>query len=167
MSVTALKRSINFGYGSNLWHEQMDERCPDHKFLGIGILRDWRWILNARGYANIVPSPGEAVYGALYELSQDDEARLDIYEGVPESYEKQHLSVEYLGSQDGVATIVDGDKKIIEGSLAYVDVQRTEPHNTPQAEYIPRMNHAIADALREGVPEDYIEKYIRKVIPRS
>ena len=59
-----------------------------------------------------------------------------------------------------------GDKKIIEGTLVYVDVQRTEPHNTPQAEYIPRMNHAIADALREGVPEDYIEKYIRKVIPR-
>ena len=41
MSVTALKHSVNFGYGSNLWHEQMDKRCPDNKFLGIGILRDW------------------------------------------------------------------------------------------------------------------------------
>ena len=41
MFVTALKRSIYFGYGSNLWHDQTDKRCPDNKFLSIGILRDW------------------------------------------------------------------------------------------------------------------------------
>ncbi|KAL1743454.1 hypothetical protein HDZ31DRAFT_74846 [Schizophyllum fasciatum] len=166
MSVTAFKQSITLGYGSNLWLDQMKQRCPDSKYLGIGLLQDWRWIINSRGYANIVPSPGEVVYGALYQLSEDDEARLDICEGVPDSYEKQHLPVEYRGSQDAIGTTV-GDKKIIENVLIYVDVQRTEPHDTCQAEYIPRMNHAIADAIREGVPEDYIEKYMRKVIPRS
>jgi len=35
------KRSVYFGYGSNMWLDQMDRRCPENKYLGIGFIQDW------------------------------------------------------------------------------------------------------------------------------
>ena len=34
-------KTIYFAYGSNLWIDQMNRRCPEHKYIGIGILHDW------------------------------------------------------------------------------------------------------------------------------
>jgi gamma-glutamylcyclotransferase len=33
--------TIYFAYGSNVWFDQMNRRCPDNKYLGLGLLRDW------------------------------------------------------------------------------------------------------------------------------
>lgn len=33
--------SVYFGYGSNLWIDQMNRRCPENKFVGVGLLPDW------------------------------------------------------------------------------------------------------------------------------
>lgn len=55
---------------------------------------------------------------------------------------------------------METDKK----ALVYVDFLRVE-ESEPKTEYIYRMNLAITDALNEGVPEDYIEKYLRPFIP--
>jgi len=30
-----------FGYGSNIWLEQMRKRCPESQFIGVGILSGW------------------------------------------------------------------------------------------------------------------------------
>lgn len=48
--------------------------------------------------------------------------------------------------------------------LVYVDFDRVE-EGSPEEDYIRRMNLAIADALSAGVPEDYIENYLRRFIP--
>ncbi|TGO51459.1 hypothetical protein BCON_0161g00320 [Botryotinia convoluta] len=32
----------------------MKTRCPDWTYVGMGVLQDYRWIVNQRGYANIV-----------------------------------------------------------------------------------------------------------------
>ncbi|TEY32585.1 hypothetical protein BOTCAL_0719g00010 [Botryotinia calthae] len=34
-------------------------RCPDSIFVGMGLLQDYRWMVNQRGYANIVFCGGE------------------------------------------------------------------------------------------------------------
>jgi len=34
-------KTIYFAYGSNLWLDQMERRCPESKFIGIGLLDDW------------------------------------------------------------------------------------------------------------------------------
>ena len=36
-----IETTLYFGYGSNIWIEQMDRRCPDNKYIGLGVLRDW------------------------------------------------------------------------------------------------------------------------------
>ncbi|KAJ7087787.1 Butirosin biosynthesis, BtrG-like protein, partial [Mycena epipterygia] len=151
-----------FGYGSNLWRNQMEIRCPESKFLGIAYLEDWRWIINTRGYANVVPSKGDEVYAFLYELSASDEEALDHYEGVPDSYVKQTLQVVFFGKKTG-----PGERPhagVFLDALVYVDIERVQ-EGPPKREYIYRMNSAIADALAEGVSQAYIEKYLRPRIP--
>ncbi|KAJ6463847.1 hypothetical protein C8R47DRAFT_1326893 [Mycena vitilis] len=76
-------KTLYFGYGSNLWKKQMDTRCPENQFLGTARLPDWRWIINGRGYANIVPGyVDDEVWAFVYELSPADEELLDGYEGM-------------------------------------------------------------------------------------
>jgi gamma-glutamylcyclotransferase len=75
--------TIYFGYGSNLWLEQMAKRCPSSKLLGLAKLDKWLWIISQRHYANIVASPDDHVYGLVFELTPEDEDELDVYEGVP------------------------------------------------------------------------------------
>ncbi|KAF7338092.1 Aig2 family protein [Mycena venus] len=159
-------KTLYFGYGSNLWIHQMNIRCPENKFVGTARLPDWRWIINARGYANVVPSAGDEVWALLYELSPADEEKLDGYEGVPTSYVKQTLPVEYFGNGNkgkGYGEMRDGKRMV--DALVYVDVERTTGGHPPKREYIFRMNSAIKDALAEGVPKAYIEKYLRPCIP--
>jgi len=116
-----------------------------------------------------VPSSGNTVYGALYEVDAEDEARLDVYEGVPTAYQKQHLLISFsaggLPSESanyaatGTAT-----------ALVYVDSGRTGGDFKPKEEYISRMNAGIKDLLEsDPAPEvkAYVEKYLRPYIPSN
>ncbi|KAF8872868.1 Butirosin biosynthesis, BtrG-like protein [Infundibulicybe gibba] len=152
--------TLYFGYGSNLWLDQMKRRCPKSIYIGLAVLRDWRWIIVTPGYANVVPSPGDVVYGEVYQLTPEDEATLDRFEGVPNDYVKQVHQVQIAGP------IVDFFKKDVVSipALVYVDVLRTK-EGSPRKEYIHRMNMAIADALQLGVPETYINDNLRRFIP--
>ena len=71
-----------FAYGSNLWRQQICERCPDHQAFGLGSLKDYRWFISARGFANIMKSQGDQVLGIVYMISLRDEESLDEFEGV-------------------------------------------------------------------------------------
>ncbi|KAF8211991.1 Butirosin biosynthesis, BtrG-like protein [Mycena galopus ATCC 62051] len=145
----ASPKTLYFGYGSNLWRHQMDMRCPDNKFLGTARLPDWRWIINEAGYATVLPSNGDEVWALLYELSPADEEKLDGYEAVPRNYVKQIIPVEYFAGKNG---------------RDYGEMRQGKP---PKREYIFRMNSAMADALADGVPKAYIEKYLRRFIPTN
>ncbi|TFK62539.1 hypothetical protein BDN72DRAFT_804059 [Pluteus cervinus] len=158
---TIQPQSIYFGYGSNLWLDQMKRRCPGSRFIGVGYLTDWTWFINTRGYANVKKSSADVVYGAMYLLTEEDEALLDGFEGVPTSYVKERHPVVYLGDED-FGNLV-GEHRVVE-ALVYVDVYRLK-EGPPKAEYICRMNEGINDALKSGVPKEYIEKYLRPYIP--
>ncbi|KAK4117796.1 hypothetical protein N656DRAFT_682221, partial [Canariomyces notabilis] len=185
------------GYGSNMWKEQMALRCPASPFMGVGRFRGYKWFINARGYANIVPvtvtpdpKPGtrtsnddyaNQVWGLVYNLSPEDEAQLDINEGVPYAYEKRMLEAEFwpaVGHKSSTRlwarrTRSKCQKKTLLPVLVYIDFQRADDHNhdhegqqhLPGDEYVYRMNRGIKDALREGVPGGYVEKVLRRDIP--
>jgi gamma-glutamylcyclotransferase len=76
----------------------MQERCPDYRFICIGVLKGHRWLISERGFANVVRSPFDMVYGVVYEISGSDERKLDQHEGVSSgSYRKELLCVEING----------------------------------------------------------------------
>jgi len=139
-----------------MWKDQVARRCPESRFLGIARLDGWRWIISERGSANVIKSPDDIVYGLVYELSEADEVILDGYEV---AFSKEYLSVTFL---DTKGSSVETETKV----LVYVDFLRVT-EGKPRTEYIYRMNMAVADALNEGVPEDYVERYIRRFIPKN
>ncbi|KAK4698026.1 gamma-glutamylcyclotransferase, partial [Lecanoromycetidae sp. Uapishka_2] len=156
-----------FGYGSNLWKEQMKSRCESSNYLGVGRLPAYRWIINSRGYANVVPSTkaSDEVYGLIYSLTLSDESALDVNEGVPYAYTKEMLSVDFWASTDCSRTVdvtsAAGEKMDM---LVYIDRERIQD-SVPKDEYVYRMNMGIKDGLKAGIPQDYVDKVMRPFIP--
>lgn len=144
--------ALYLGYSSNLSPTTMKQRCPDSLFVGIAILKGYKWIINTTSYASIIPSPDDVVYGSLYFLSHRDEVALDTSEGVPWLYEKQYLDIHRMvnGKEEDKMT----------KALAYVDVQRLEEGEI-EPDYIVWVQKAMMEGLKIGIPGDYIEKYLR------
>lgn len=136
-----------FAYGSNLWLEQMSNRCPKHTVIGKGVLKGYRWIISERGYANVVKSEPDEVHGVVYEITESDEESLDKKEGVDRGLYRKEI----------MATEVDG-KSI--NCLVYVDP--VEQAGKPQQEYIERINKGIVDSR---LSSEYVERYMRMFIP--
>lgn len=155
----AQSRPVYFGYGSNMWRDQMVRRCPQHKFLGVGCIENWKWFISESGYANIRRSPGDKVYALVYELSETDEERLDRNEGVPVHYVKEYHDITFLGTKSS-------PEKAEIKALIYIN-EKLLKDSPPKTEYIYRMNMAIADGIKAGIPEEYMEKYLRPFIPKE
>ena len=143
--------NLCFAYGSNLWGEQMKNRCPGHRVVGQGVLKGYRWYITERGYANLIPSENDEVYGIVYALTPEDEAVMDKYEGV----DVGHFIKEYVN------VLVNGEDC---RALVYLDSNPDIQEGSPKPEYIERMNKGLQDAQ---LPEDYVNRYIRPVIPET
>jgi len=144
--MAAKSSSLYFAYGSNLWLHQMSKRCPESPFVGTARLHGWRFIINQRGYATIVPSKNDHVWALVYDLTPKDEATVVDDAGVP--------------------TPPDCSPGRTVSSLVYVDEKRTK-EGLPKEEYIYRVGMGIEDAVANGVPIEYFEKYVRPFIPEK
>ncbi|MBB3178254.1 ABC transporter substrate-binding protein [Variovorax sp. Sphag1AA] len=73
-----------FAYGSNMLHDQIGARCPSQKFICVAELPGYRLAFTRYspkrqcGVADIVPAPGESVWGALFEMSMAETKRAEI-----------------------------------------------------------------------------------------
>ncbi|MFM1816145.1 MAG: hypothetical protein RLZ98_2840 [Pseudomonadota bacterium] len=71
-----------FAYGSNMSPHQMQSRCPGARPVCRARLEGWRFLITKRGTANIRPSAGAVVHGALWRIEPRHIAELDLWEGV-------------------------------------------------------------------------------------
>ena len=157
---------LYFAYGSNLSTEQMHERCPHATPVGIGHLQGWRWIINTRGYANVVKctdDESQGVWGMLYLLPPRDEDTLDKFEGVPWAYDKHVLEVRW--ALDDLKKTPDGGEQMVR-ALVYVDEERRDS-GKPRGEYVGRMERGIEDAVGWGLGEEYVERVMRPALSRE
>jgi len=93
---------LYIAYGSNLNIEQMNRRCPDAKIIGISEVKDYQLMFRGsrlHAVATIEPAKGKSVPVLIWDLSKQDEAFLDIYEGWPNFYRKETMPVEMNGKQ--------------------------------------------------------------------
>ena len=90
-----MKRKIYGAYGSNMNLEQMAHRCPKAKVIGSGILKDYKLTFRGRykGVANIETCKDKEVPIVLWEITDDCERALDVYEGFPSLYVKKEVKV--------------------------------------------------------------------------
>ncbi|NLN91995.1 MAG: gamma-glutamylcyclotransferase [Candidatus Hydrogenedens sp.] len=146
-----------FAYGSNLDETQMAERCPMAKLVGKAWLPGYRLFINQRGYANVLSEVQAQTIGLLWELTPEDEASLDLYEGCHRDiYTKCYC------------TVTDEDGKE-EEALVYID-KKNHRFGYPEQDYIERI---IAAAKKHDFPEYYqamlqfwCDKKIRKDLNR-
>ena len=78
-------------YGSNLNKAQMRIRCKTAEPVGMMLLPDYR--LTFRGVADIERSKGDEVALGLWNITQKDLEHLDVYEGFPHLYRREHVVI--------------------------------------------------------------------------
>ncbi|WP_104525470.1 gamma-glutamylcyclotransferase [Blastococcus atacamensis] len=137
-------------YGSNMDPAQMLRRCPSSPHTGTGWIHGWRLTFGGEelgwegALATLVPAEDgaddDAVFAALYDLTEADERALDAWEGADSGlYRRVHLRVHTLsGDVVAYAYVLDA----FEGGL-------------PSARHL----GAIADgAEAAGAPDDYLRE---------
>lgn len=83
-----------FAFGSNLSVAQMQRRCPGAVLVGPAMLDGYRLAFGSHssgwngGVATVVRAKGHRVRGVVYQLSEEDVARLDRCEGTPWQYRR-------------------------------------------------------------------------------
>jgi len=94
-----------FAYGSNMNLGQMRIRCPHSRFLGWGLVEDYR--IAERRYADIEPASGSILYGAVFRIGHsDDLQRLDWYEGYPILYDRFNIRCRLFGKGEPFPAMV-------------------------------------------------------------
>ncbi|SHK59116.1 AIG2-like family protein [Pseudonocardia thermophila] len=131
-------------YGSNMDPAQMKERAPHSPMAGTGWLVGWRLTFGGADYtwqgalSTVVPDPDSQVFVVLYDVTEQDAANLDRWEGGELGLHKK-LRVR-------VSTL-DGDV------LAYIYVLNDYEGGLPSARYL----NTLADAAEAaGAPDDYV-----------
>ena len=149
-NAAADKRTyLYFAYGSNMSSERLRGRTPSAVSLGRARLahHGLRWHKLGRdgsGKCDIEPAdtPGESVWGVLYEIGCADKHALDTVEGLGVGYNEQTVRVE---TADGV-----------EKALTYkARPDKIDPTLRPLAWY---KAHVLLGAREHGLPDRYVQR---------
>ena len=82
----------------------MADRCPDARYLGNTMLKDWRLIF--KSVATIEKDLGKYVPVGVFQITIECEKALDIYEDYPHLYDKKELDIILDGIQVTAMTYV-------------------------------------------------------------
>ena len=85
-----------YAYGANLNIENMEYRCPRAKRIVSLTLPDHRLVF--KGGADVEHSHGDNVEGVLWDISDECEKALDIFEGYPHLYRKEYFTISADGN---------------------------------------------------------------------
>ena len=99
-----MEKRYYLAYGSNLNVRQMRSRCPGARIVGTAKLEDSRLMFKGgrnHSYLTVEPQEGFTVPVGGWEVTDDDERRLDRYEGFPSFYRKEELTVTIKGARTG------------------------------------------------------------------
>ncbi len=114
-------------YGSNMDVYQMAVRCPEAKIAGVGMIDGYQLLFKGSksgNYATIEPENDHKVPVLMWEISHNDERRLDMYEGYPSFYYKKIIRVRMNDGRqvDGMAYIMHEKRELGYPSLQYYGV---------------------------------------------
>ncbi len=136
--------SLYAAYAGNLDARLMTRRAPHSQLRGTGWLNGWRLTFGGEdlgwegALATIVEDPDSQVFVVLYDVTQEDEARLDTWEG----------------SELGLHSKIRLRVQTLEGSvLAWLYVLDAYEGGLPSARYLGVVSDAAEAA---GAPADYV-----------
>lgn len=135
---------LYFAYGSNMDLRQMARRCRGARPVGAAVLRDHRLTFTwdshfwEGGVGHVEPSPGDDVWGVLWECTDEHIAALDRYERIDDGvYVREHAKVEHDGhAVDAVIYLATGTD-----------------FKAPSGRYLRAL---VRGARANGLPEGYV-----------
>ena len=99
-----MKKRYYIAYGSNLNISQMRMRCPTARIFGTSEIPDYRLLFKGSksgAYLTIEPMVGGRVPVAIWEVTDEDEAALNRYEGFPDFYYKAEMKLPVRNIKSG------------------------------------------------------------------
>lgn len=119
-------------YGANTNIDSMRRRCPDsNPYGGWELLSDSRAILMNHElvfnrYADVRPRPGTGVELAIWEVTAEDLADLDVFEGYPTFYGRKQVQVRLASGRPLTVWIyyMQDNQNIAAPSTSYVNMLR-------------------------------------------
>lgn len=116
-------------YGSNLNKAQMKKRCPKATIAGIGTAPDHDLVFNT--VATLHEKENAHTPVALWNMNDEDEKIMDVYEGFPHKYHKEQITVR-----------LDNGRTVI--GVAYI-MNDTKHQAIPKDEYYNRIERGYRD----------------------
>ena len=138
--------TLYFAYGSNMASSQLAAWGTEHRALGPAELADHRIAFLRRsirwqaGAADIIPAPGQSVWGVLWELPFGP-GELDAKEAAGDAYRRRPVTVRRGGS-----TVT---------AMAYEVIDKERREVPPRREYLELM---LAGAREHGLPETWLSR---------
>ncbi len=89
-----MEKKYYIAYGSNLNVRHMQRRCLDASPIGTAVILDYQLLYKGSktcAYLTIEPKKGGIVPIVVWEISYEDEKKIDVYEGWPTLYYKKML----------------------------------------------------------------------------
>jgi len=99
-----MEKRYYIAYGSNLNIPQMLRRCPSARIIGTSEIPDYELLFKGSltgSYLTIEKKEGCGVPVAAWEVTPEDEAALDRYEGYPAFYYKAEMVLPIKGIRSG------------------------------------------------------------------
>ena len=103
-----MEKRYYIAYGSNLNIPQMRMRCPSARIIGTSEIKDYQLLFKGSktgSYLTIEPKEGSRVPVVAWEVTAEDEAALDRYEGFPAFYYKKEMELPIKGIKSGKVRI--------------------------------------------------------------
>ena len=97
-----IRTNLYLAYGSNLNLEQMKYRCPTAKVVGKTVLKNYKLVFRGSyrgGVATIEKFKNYNVPVLVWNIQEEDEKRLDRYEGYPTFYRKEYFNIDLKGAK--------------------------------------------------------------------
>ena len=154
MGRANVEKSIIFMYGEYMNSNHLKFRCPDALCSGMAILDGFRFMINSRGVATIVPDGGSQVQGVLWRVTPFDEGDIDKTLGYnAEEPEKSRCDKLVLMTHTSVGMPVE--------AIVYVEKDTTP--GEPAQSY---MQKVISGAAEHAVEKKYIDEVLRRYKPK-
>lgn len=100
------KTNFYIAYGSNLSVAQMNSRCPEAIPTGPAMLNGYKLLFKCP--ATIDPVDGCSVPVVIWSIFEEDEKKLDGFEGYPYAYKKGKATVSVRRLDNGELMDVEG-----------------------------------------------------------
>jgi AIG2-like family len=149
--VTAMRPNsfLHFAYGSNMLTRRLQKRTASATPEGTGYVAGCQLVCDkvstdgsGKGDMEHTENPGHRVYGVLFRINADEEAKLDKAEGLGRGYRKDEVRVVTL---EGTVT-----------ARAYIATEKDKSLR-PYDWY---KGFIVAGATEHGLPQGYIEQLL-------